>query len=521
MALSVLWKAPTVNPVNRKALSVPVFNPFDKYGRTFFFSTFGFMIAFLSWYAFPPLLTKTIKHDLHLSQKEIGNSNIMALVATLVVRLIVGPLCDRYGPRYVFAGILLAGSVPTVLAGTITDARGLLILRFFVGILGASFVPCQVWSTGFFDKSVVGTANALAGGIGNAGGGITYFVMPAIFDSLVHNQSLTPHVAWRVAFIVPFILITATALGMIFLCEDTPTGPWAERHLHGVESAHQAVIEGKIVDATGHITDLPIAVSESAHQAGIPDLPIAVSESSSFAAAEKDPEARKTRANIEAEKIEKVAESEIIQAPSFKEALEVVFSSQALLLAGPYACSFGGELAINSILGAYYFKNFPTLGQTPSGRWAAMFGLLNVFFRPAGGIIADLIYRATKGSVVAKKYWLIFLGVVMGCLCVCIGFVNSHNQPTMVGLVACMAFFMDAANGANFAVVPHAFPHANGILSGLIGAAGNLGGVMFAIIFRYNGVLYGRSIWISGLIMIAINLSVSWIRPIPKGQLSQ
>jgi NNP family nitrate/nitrite transporter-like MFS transporter len=161
---------------------------------------------------------------LHLTQAEVANSNILALVATLIVRLIVGPLCDRFGPRYVFAGILIAGALPSVLAGTVTSAAGLMVLRFFVGILGASFVPCQVWSTGFFDKSVIGTSNALMAGIGNAGGGITYFVMPAIFDSLVKKQGLVPHKAWRVAFIVPFILITATALGMIFLCDDTPTG---------------------------------------------------------------------------------------------------------------------------------------------------------------------------------------------------------------------------------------------------------------------------------------------------------
>ena len=90
---------------------------------------------------------------------------------SLLVRLVAGPLCDRFGPRYTFAGCLLAGSIPTVLAGAVTNVKGLLALRFFVGILGGSFVPCQVWSTGFFDKNVVGTANAFTGGFGNAGGG--------------------------------------------------------------------------------------------------------------------------------------------------------------------------------------------------------------------------------------------------------------------------------------------------------------------------------------------------------------
>lgn len=59
------------------------------------------------------------------------------------------------------------------MAGLVTNSSGLMALRFFVGILGASFVPCQVWTTGYFDKNVIGTANALTAGWGNAGGGIT------------------------------------------------------------------------------------------------------------------------------------------------------------------------------------------------------------------------------------------------------------------------------------------------------------------------------------------------------------
>jgi hypothetical protein len=114
-----------------------------------------------------------VAKDLHLSQNEIANSNIVALSATLLIRAISGPLCDSFGPRLIFVGCLVAGAIPTALAGTIHNATGLIILRFFIGILGASFVPCQVWTTAFFDKNVIGTANALTGGLGNSGGGFT------------------------------------------------------------------------------------------------------------------------------------------------------------------------------------------------------------------------------------------------------------------------------------------------------------------------------------------------------------
>jgi NNP family nitrate/nitrite transporter-like MFS transporter len=178
----------------------------------------------------------------------------------------------------------------------------------------------------------------------------------------------------------------------------------------------------------------------------------------------------------------------------------------------------GGELAINSIIGSYYLKNFPRLGQTGSGRWAAMFGLLNVVFRPMGGVISDIIYKYTK-SVWAKKLWIVFCGVSMGCFELAIGLANPHHEATMFGLVAGLAVFMDASNGANFAVVPHVHPFANGILSGIVGATGNFGGIVFAVIFRYNGAHYAKVIWIIGAISIGVNLACSWIRPVPRGQI--
>jgi len=503
---SHLWKAPKVNPINRKARSVPIFNVYDKYGRVFFFSWWGFLIAFWSWYAFPPLMTITIKKDLKLTTKDVSNSNILALTATLIVRFLCGPACDRWGPRKVFAGTLLLGAIPTALAGTVTTVRGLLVLRFFVGILGGVFVPCQVWCTGFFDKNVVGSANALAGGWGNAGGGITYFVMPAIFDSLVHKQHMTPHKAWRVAFIVPFILITSTAISMLLFCDDTPTGRWSDRHLVVQQNlaSHQV---SRVVDVPGTITSESPVATEALEEG---DVKIKL-DSKANGSFDREVE-------LAEDEMVSIARGEIILSPTWKEALPVIFSLQSLTLMATYFCSFGGELAINSILGAYYLKNFPHLGQTGSGRWAAMFGLLNVITRPMGGFVGDIIYKYTH-SLWAKKAWIHFVGIATGLFLVAIGLKDPHHQPTMFGLIAGMAFFHEAGNGANFALVPHVHPFANGILSGLTGAAGNLGGVVFAIIFRYNGTHYARVFWISGLIHIGMNVAVCWIRPIPKGQI--
>lgn len=487
------FSPPEVNPINNKARTIPYFNPIDKYGRTLWFNIFGFMIAFLSWYAFSPLLTVSIKKDLHLSPAEVANSNVIALSATLLVRLVVGPLCDKYGPRYVFAGTLLLGAIPTFLAGTVQNAAGVMVIRFFIGILGGTFVPCQVWTTGFYDKNVVGAANAITAGIGNAGGGITYFVMPAIYDSLVHKRGLSPHVAWRVSYVVPGILIVAMAAAILLWGDDTPNGPWKNRSIvNGVDTASAGMVQN----------------------AGEPTTPAGISRQSSVSDGKGDVEI------ISSSQVDPVAVAshEVIQLPSLQEAIPVIMSLETLNLCFGYFNTFGAELAINSILGAYYLRNFPELGQTGSGNWAAMFGLLNVVTRPLGGIISDILYKRTN-SLWVKKLWNTLLNVLAGVVLIVIGVLDPHHRPTLVGLIALLAIPLEMGNGASFSLVPHVHPHANGTLSGLVGAFGNLGGIVFAIIFRYNGTNYPKVFYISGAIMIGMNLVVAWVRPIPKGQI--
>lgn len=329
--------------------------------------------------------------------------------------------------------------------------------------------------------------------------------MPAIYDALVASQNLAPHKAWRVAYIVPFVIINAVALGMLFLCEDTPTGKWSERHLWAKEHAStpNLLLDGNIVDINSGFTSAgpssPPSIYNSAVDAekkGIQTAPVFERDTSAMGQID-------------------VLKTDAVVAPTRKEAITVAFSLPTMAVAIPYACSFGAELAINSILGTYYAANFPKLGQTETGQWAAMFGLLNVVCRPAGGYFADMLYRST-GTVWSKKILLTSLGLNMGAFQLAVGLTNPTNQATMFGLMAGLAFFLEACNGANFALVPHVHPYANGIVSGLVGGFGNLGGIVFAIIFRYNGSDYGRSLWLIGVISLAANLAVSWIRPVPR-----
>ncbi|KAF3762501.1 nitrate transporter [Cryphonectria parasitica EP155] len=519
-----LVRSPGVNPVNMKARALPILNPFNVYGRVFFFSWFGFMMAFWAWFAFPPLLTTTIVKDLDLTAAQVANSNIISICATMLVRFIAGPLCDQFGPRKVFAGCLLLGSIPIGLAPLVQNAGGLYTSRLFIGILGGSFVPCQVWTTGFFDKNIVGRANAIAGGWGNAGGGLTYFIMPAVYDSFV-GYGYPADQAWRLTFILPLIMLIVTGLGLLLLCPDTPTGRWSRRELHVQEENIAALDDG--VGARGPIVAVPGPTTDRPSTCSMTTLETVNDRPDQSTRPTRDPSSSRRGEGAEASETDLAAhQDEIIINPSVAEILKVTLCPQTCTLMLCYACSFGAELSINAVLAAYYLASFPYLGQTRAAHWAAMFGFLNLAARPLGGIIADALFNhpAPSGSPTRalwlKKAWLHLCGVLAGVLLIITGTADVGSLPTFNGLVALAAVFLEAGNGANYALVPHVHPYANGVVSGLTGGFGNLGGVVFAIIFRFmdDGTGYAKAFWVIGCIHVGVNLLVAWIPPIPRGQ---
>lgn len=292
--------------------------------------------------------------------------------------------------------------------------------------------------------------------------GITYFAMPAIYESLMHNQHLTAHVAWRVAFVVPGILIVSTATALFFLCEDCPTGKWSDRQAFADRALQEHNVNGGVVAVPGEISATRDSDSGSMEKKPISD---------------DDKHYTDHEAHIGAEQMIEAAKGEVVQKPTFRTIFQVISSPQTLVTAACYFCSFGAELSINSILGNYYTRNFPGLSLQDRGNWAAMFGLLNIVFRPLGGVLADYAFNKTK-TVWSKRVLLHSFGVILGAFLIIIGKVDSRDHSTMFGLVAGMAFFLEAGNGLNFSYVPHVHPQSNGVVSGVTGAAGNLGGIV-------------------------------------------
>jgi NNP family nitrate/nitrite transporter-like MFS transporter len=374
--------------------------------------------------------------------------------------------------RYIMAGILIAGAIPSGLASVISGKTGLYVIRFFIGILGATFVPCVVWSTQMFDKNIVGTANALTAGWGNAGGGATYAIMVSLYNRL--RKHTTQHRAWRLAFVcVPVPVLVTVAVATLVFGTDCPQGKWSLRHTSPATRA--AVLAGHEVHLDSREREAVMNKKRTEGDMQVREVDMDAPEPV------QDTRGQETviRSDID------VAVAEPLTMKTF---VAVLANPITWLPTLAYMTTFGFELAVDSNLASVLLAPHPTLGQLNAGYLASIFGLLNIITRPLGGYFADLLYRK-YGTPAVKKHFVLALGCLQGVLTLGFGgLLISSKSPSLAGmmiLIVCIAFCNEFANGANFSLVPHANSFNSGFMSGMVGAAGNLGGVFYALMFRY------------------------------------
>jgi NNP family nitrate/nitrite transporter-like MFS transporter len=190
--------------------------------RTFHLAWLAFFACFFAWFAVAPLMP-VIRADLGLTAAQIANINIAAVCITVLVRVVIGPLCDRYGARRTYAWLLLIGSIPVFAIAFAHSYASFLFWRLCIGAIGASFVVTQFHTSIMFAPNVVGAANATAAGWGNAGGGATQAVMPLILAALL-ACGLESSLGWRLAMVVPGSLMLLAAVAYFRYAKDTPDG---------------------------------------------------------------------------------------------------------------------------------------------------------------------------------------------------------------------------------------------------------------------------------------------------------
>jgi len=78
-----------------------------------------------------------------------------------------------------------------------------------------------------FLRRAKGTANAIVGGWGNLGGGVTQLVMGSVLFPLF-KLGMSAEMAWRTVCVVPAVVAFATGVTVLFISDDAPKGNYRE-----------------------------------------------------------------------------------------------------------------------------------------------------------------------------------------------------------------------------------------------------------------------------------------------------
>ena len=194
----------------QKATRIELFNFRTPQMRAFHMAWVAFFVCFFAWFGIAPLM-KVVREELGLTPAQIGNTIIASVAITILARMLIGRLCDRFGPRRTYTGLLVLGSLPVMAIGLANSYEVFLLFRLAIGVIGASFVITQYHTTLMFAPTIVGTANATTAGWGNLGGGVTQMVMPLVFAGLV-GLGFTEAVSWRLAMLVAGLVCLVTGI---------------------------------------------------------------------------------------------------------------------------------------------------------------------------------------------------------------------------------------------------------------------------------------------------------------------
>jgi NNP family nitrate/nitrite transporter-like MFS transporter len=403
------------------------------------------------WFGFAPFAT-TIGDELGLGKAELLTLGLCNVALTVPARVFVGMALDRFGPRRVYASILVFALVPSMLFATAHSFEQLVIARLLVSLVGAGFVVGIRLVSEWFASDEVGTAEGVYGGWGNFGAAAAAFGLPAV------AAAIGGPAGWRWAAAGIGVGCAVYGLAYLRLVTDTPDGHDYERPR--TVAALEVTSRSAVFGLAAMLVPLSAALGLIAYRIWDTDVvstPIVLGSLVLVGALLAYQEIAVFRVN----------RSALARTPA---ADPYPFRSVAVL-AFAYFCTFGSEVAAVSFL-PQFFEDTWELGPEVAGFAAAGFAVMNLVTRPAGGLLSDVL-----GS---RRRWLAILLAGLA-----VGFVAMSRLDGQWPLAAALvlvvvtSLFAQAGNGAVYAIVPLIRPRAGGQIAGIVGAYGNVGGVVF------------------------------------------
>ncbi len=428
--------------------------------KTLHVAWFAFFLTFVMWFSHAPM-KPFIMAAFDMSNAQWKALLILNVALTIPARIVIGIMVDKFGPRIVYSGLLITSSFLCWGFAFAQSYEQLALFRFLCGFIGAGFVIGIRLVGEWFPAKTVGLAEGIYGGWGNFGSAAAAWTLPAIAAYLYGGDD-----GWRYAIATTGAV--AFCYGFLFykVARNTPKGStyFKPKKSGGLEVSNKkdfylylsmnipmylalAVLAWKLSSpAVGLLTEtytqiiwLILAVlfvyqAYSIYQVNKEHLEHSLPE-------------------IEQYKFKQVA-----------------------ILDWAYFVTFGSELAVVSMLPAFFMETFD-LTPVMAGLLGGAFAIMNLVARPGGGYLSDKFGRKKTMSILIG-------GLTIGYLI--LSTVESNwSVPLAVVAVMFCSFFVQAGEGAVFAMVPLVKRRMTGQIAGMVGAYGNVGGVTFLTVYSF------------------------------------
>jgi len=374
-----------------------------------------FDTGFTAWVMFGPL-APYIAQQIGLTPLQSAFLVAVPVLAASIVRMMLGNLYQAVdGRRIALIGIALSAVPSLVLLMPLAPSYGLLLLLgAFLGIAGASFAVALPMAGSTYPPRVQGLVLGLAAA-GNVGAVLDGFVFPG----------LAQRFGWQHATVAVLPLLALAAAAVFLWARDAGAKSGAPKRAYCAFAA-----------AFASVAALVLLVSDGAFgsvKTGELLLPIV----GSLVALGMLP----------------------------RHYLAVLRERDTWVLMLIYSITFGGFVGMSSYVSLLLTTQYG-ISKVDAGLIMAAMSFTGAMVRPVGGLLADRI-SGVRALIV------LLLGIAAA------NFAFAALMPPLVGgiaLLAALYLCFGLGNGATFQLVPHRFRGKTGLMTGIIGAAGGIGG---------------------------------------------
>jgi MFS transporter, NNP family, nitrate/nitrite transporter len=435
---------------------------FSGRNRILHLTWFAFFLTFVIWFNFAPFAT-AVKAEMGLSEAQMRTLAICNVALTVPARIIIGMVLDRFGARITYSCLLIFAAIPCLAFALSQNFTQLVYSRLALSIVGCGFVVGIRMVAEWFPPKEIGLAEGIYGGWGNFGSSGAAFTLPTIAAATAFMAG--GQLNWRFAIALTGIIGAIYGIIYFFSVSDTPPGKVYQRppSCAGMEVTTRrdfwllSIMSIPLVAVLGliawRLTGLGLIDNSTLGVIAVLLVGLYLFQ---FFNAYK-------------------ANQPLLTGKKRYEAGDRYRFSQVLNLELAYVACFGSELAVVSMLPSFFERGYG-LTAAVAGGIAGTYAFMNIVARPGGGWISDKI-GSRKWTLVATLggtgiFYLIFASLGRGV-----------PLSLIVATTMLASFFVMAAEGATYAIVPLIKKRVTGQIAGNVGAYGNVGAVVYLTIY--------------------------------------